>query len=56
MTRKAFVFILLLFLAYLPIRSQSVSAVAPETSINTAQIRLTTFEKVWNTVNEKHFD
>lgn len=56
MTRKAFLFILLLFSAYLPIYAQSVSTVAPEASGNISEIRLQTFEKVWNTVNEKHFD
>ena len=56
MTRKAFFIILLLLSAYLPIHTQTVSAVNPEPEDNSAVIRLKTFEKVWNTVNEKHFD
>lgn len=56
MTRKPFLFILLLLLAYLPISAQIVSTVNPEPETKTAEIRLKTFEKVWNTINEKHFD
>src|SRR5688572_9666156 len=56
MTRKAFLFILLHLLAYLPIHTQTVSSVNPEPESKEAEVRLKTFEKVWNTVNEKHFD
>lgn len=55
MTRKALFFVLLL-LAYLPLRAQIVSTVNPEPEIKAPEVRLKTFEKVWTTVNEKHFD
>lgn len=56
-TRKALLFILLLLPPiYLPAGAQTVSSVNPESEIKAAEVRLKTFEKVWTTVNEKHFD
>ena len=49
MTKKIIIFNLLFILCFLPLKAQT-------TKTANAKIRLQTFEKVWNTVNEKHFD
>ena len=50
MKRYFFLHILILFLAFFSVQAQT------DSNSEQAKIRLETFEKVWTTVNEKHFD
>src|SRR5689334_12323503 len=48
--------LLVLALYAAPVRSQTTATIAPEVVSSESRLRQQTFEKVWSTVNEKHFD
>ena len=56
MLKKLFFLILLLNFGGEFARSQTVPQIAVLAAVKTAEVRRASFEKVWTTVNEKHFD
>ena len=56
MLKKLFLFNLLLFLTNLSLNAQTAIVSKETVNTDTAEIRRQAFEKVWRTVNEKHYD
>lgn len=50
--------IALILLAFVPFKAQTTAAVLPDVTVSAeeADLRKQSFDKVWNTVNEKHYD
>ncbi len=56
MIKKLFTFNLLLFLACLSAFAQTATVLKEVSKTDAAEIRRQSFEKVWTTINEKHYD
>jgi len=56
MLKKLFLFNLLLVLSSLSLNAQTAVVAKESDKTNTAEIRRQSFEKVWTTINEKHYD
>lgn len=56
MLKKLFLFNLLIFLANLSLNAQTAVVSKESPKAETTEIRRQAFEKVWTTVNEKHYD
>ena len=56
MTKKIFLFNLLIFSYLLTLNAQTITDSKEAVKLETAELRRQSFEKVWTTINEKHYD
>lgn len=56
MKQKTIIGLIFMFLACLPLRAQTAVVTAENPKIDETELRRQSFEKVWTTINEKHFD
>ena len=54
--KQKIIFLAILLAAFLPLRAQTVALPETKAKIDETELRRQSFEKVWNTVNEKHYD
>lgn len=56
MKQKTIIGLIFMLLACLPLRAQTAAVTAENPRIDETELRRQSFEKVWTTINEKHFD
>ena len=56
MKQKIIIYAALMFLTFLPLRAQTATAAPEKSAAEENEQRRQAFEKVWNTINDKHYD
>jgi carboxyl-terminal processing protease len=54
--KRKLILLVVLLAAFLPLRAQTAAAADNQQKAAEAELRRQSFEKVWNTINEKHYD